>query len=41
MVMLDFSVSVRNLIVEYPGLRALDRVSFDLPAGSVTALVGP
>jgi ABC-2 type transport system ATP-binding protein len=39
--MLDFSVSVRNVIVEYPGLRALDRVSFDLPAGSVTALVGP
>jgi ABC-2 type transport system ATP-binding protein len=39
--MLDFAVSVRNVVVEYPGLRALDRVSFDLPAGSVTALVGP
>jgi ABC-2 type transport system ATP-binding protein len=39
--MLDFSVSVRNVIVEYPGVRALDRVSFDLPAGAVIALVGP
>jgi ABC-2 type transport system ATP-binding protein len=38
---MTFSVSVRNLIVEYPGVRALDKVSFDLPAASVTALVGP
>jgi ABC-2 type transport system ATP-binding protein len=33
--------SVRNLIYEYPGIRALNDVSFDLTRGSVTALVGP
>jgi ABC-2 type transport system ATP-binding protein len=38
---MTFSVSVSNLIVEYPGVRALDKVSFELPAASVTALVGP
>ena len=34
-------ISVRNLIFEYPGLRALDDVSFDIAQGSITALVGP
>ncbi len=38
---MSYAVSVRDLTVEYPGLRALDRVTFDLPAGAVTALVGP
>ncbi len=32
---------VENLTFEYPGKRALDRVSFSIPAGSITALVGP
>jgi ABC-2 type transport system ATP-binding protein len=30
-----------DLVVEYPGVRALDGVSFALPAGSIVALVGP
>lgn len=34
-------VSVRNLVFEYPGMRALDDVTFTLARGSVTALVGP
>lgn len=34
-------IAVDNLIFEYPGLRALDRVSFTIPQGRVTALVGP
>ena len=35
------AVCVRNLSYEYPGVRALDDVSFTVPRGSVTALVGP
>lgn len=34
-------VRVHNLTYEYPGVRALDDVSFTVPLGSVTALVGP
>ena len=34
-------VRVQHLSFEYPGLRALDDVSFTVPRGSVTALVGP
>jgi ABC-2 type transport system ATP-binding protein len=34
-------VSVRQVTYDYPGHRALDEVSFDLPPSSVTALVGP
>ncbi|HQQ63843.1 MAG TPA: ABC transporter ATP-binding protein [Pseudomonadales bacterium] len=34
-------IAVNNLVFEYPGHRALDRVSFDIRAGSITALVGP
>ena len=34
-------IEVRDLRFDYPGTRALDRVSFRLAAGSVTALVGP
>ncbi|MEB3198170.1 MAG: ATP-binding cassette domain-containing protein [Candidatus Sericytochromatia bacterium] len=35
------AVEVQNLVVEFPGVRALDGVSFALPAGAITALVGP
>lgn len=34
-------IEVADLIYEYPGLRALDGVSFAVGAGSITALVGP
>ncbi len=34
-------ISVRNLVFEYPTTRALHNVSFDVEAGSITALVGP
>ena len=34
-------LTVENLIFEYPGVRALNNVSFTIPAGSITALVGP
>ena len=34
-------VRVHKLSYEYPGVRALDDVSFTVPRGSVTALVGP
>ena len=34
-------ISVRNLVFEYPAMRALHDVSFDVEAGSITALVGP
>ena len=34
-------IQVNNLIYEYPGLRALNDVSFNVSTGSITALVGP
>src|ERR1043166_1490512 len=34
-------ISVDDLVFEYPGLRALDRVSFRVAPGSIVALVGP
>ena len=34
-------ITVDKLIFEYPGLRALDDVSFQINPGSITALVGP
>lgn len=34
-------ITVDKLIFEYPGLRALDEVSFRINQGSITALVGP
>jgi ABC-2 type transport system ATP-binding protein len=34
-------IVVNDLIFDYPGHRALNGVSFSIPAGSVTALVGP
>ena len=35
------AIEVSNLLFEYPGVRALDDVSFSVARGSVTALVGP
>jgi ABC-2 type transport system ATP-binding protein len=35
------AISVEDLVFEYPGVRALDHVSFSIPVGSITALVGP
>jgi ABC-2 type transport system ATP-binding protein len=34
-------IQVKQLTFEYPGTRALDRVSFDIAKGSISALVGP
>ena len=34
-------VTVNDLVFEYPGLRALDAVSFSIEPGTITALVGP
>jgi len=34
-------IRVEHLVYEYPGLRALDNVSFFIPQGGITALVGP
>jgi ABC-2 type transport system ATP-binding protein len=34
-------VRVQQVTYDYPGHRALDEVSFELPPGSITALVGP
>ena len=35
------AIEVSHLLFEYPGVRALDDVSFSVASGSVTALVGP
>ncbi len=34
-------IAVEDLVFEYPGLRALDGVSFTIEPGGITALVGP
>ena len=34
-------IEVSKLLYEYPGLRALDEVTFSIAAGTITALVGP
>ncbi len=34
-------LEVADLVYEYPGVRALDSVSFRIERGSITALVGP
>lgn len=34
-------IYVKNLIFEYPGVRALDNVSIEIPKGQISALVGP
>lgn len=38
---MPFAIEVSNLLFEYPGVRALDDVSFTVATGGVTALVGP
>lgn len=35
------AISATGIVYIYPGTRALDNVSFDIPRGSVTALAGP
>ena len=35
------AILASGIVYLYPGTRALDNVSFDIPRGSVTALVGP
>jgi ABC-2 type transport system ATP-binding protein len=34
-------ISVEDLVFDYPGLRALHGVTFEIEARSITALVGP
>lgn len=34
-------LQVRDLLMQFQGLTALDRVSFDVAAGSITSLMGP
>ena len=34
-------ILVENLVFDYPGLRALHGIAFEIGAGSITALVGP
>ncbi len=34
-------IEVHNVTFDYPGTRALDDVTFTVPAGTITALVGP
>jgi ABC-type branched-subunit amino acid transport system ATPase component len=34
-------LGVRDLLMQFQGLTALDRVSFDMAAGSITSLMGP
>lgn len=36
----DQALSVRDLTVDYGGFRAVDKATFDVPAGSLTALIG-
>ena len=34
-------LQVKDLLMQFQGLTALDRVSFDVAAGSITSLMGP
>ena len=36
-----FMINVENLVYEYPNKRALNDITFNIPQGSITALVGP
>ena len=38
---MDVAVAVRNLSKEFPRVRALDDVSFDIPSGALFGLLGP
>ena len=35
------AISVRNLVVDYKNLRAVDNISFEAKAGEVTVVIGP
>lgn len=37
----EVALSVRNLVVDYDNLRAVDNISFDAMAGQVTVVIGP
>lgn len=37
----EFAIEVRDLVFEYPSIRALHGVSLDVARGTITALVGP
>lgn len=37
----EVALSVRNLVVDYHNLRAVDNISFDAMAGQVTVVIGP
>jgi ABC-2 type transport system ATP-binding protein len=37
----EVAISVRNLVVEYKNLRAVNNISFEAKAGQVTVVIGP
>ena len=37
----EVAISVRNLVVDYKYLRAVDNISFEAKAGEVTVVIGP
>ena len=37
----EVAISVRNLVVDYKNLRAVDNISFEVKAGEVTVVIGP
>ncbi|MFM8521068.1 MAG: ATP-binding cassette domain-containing protein, partial [Acidimicrobiaceae bacterium] len=37
----EVAISVRNLVVDYKNLRAVNNISFEAKAGEVTAVIGP
>ena len=37
----QFAISVRDLVVDYKQLRAVNKISFDAKAGEVTVVIGP
>jgi ABC-2 type transport system ATP-binding protein len=37
----EVAISVRNLVVDYKNLRAVDNISFEAKAGQVTVVIGP
>ncbi|MEA2647601.1 MAG: drug efflux transport system ATP-binding protein, partial [Candidatus Binataceae bacterium] len=39
--MADDAVTVRGLVKDFPGVRAIDHLSFDVAAGEIFGIVGP
>jgi len=37
----DDAVTVRGLVKDFPGVRAIDHLSFDVAAGEIFGIVGP